>query len=76
MSSKAKSNVPDRFALTDDEKEILQLHADGMSVDEIAEEMEVSKATITNMKRMIFFKQGAKNVTHAVALAFREGDIS
>lgn len=62
----------DRFELTKEEKGVLVLLSEGYTTEQVADEMETSRASITNMKRLIFFKLGADNQTHAVAIALRE----
>lgn len=66
--------VPTGKPLTGREEEILFAIADGDSDDEIAAELGLSTATVkTHLKRGIFAKLGARNRTHAVALAYHHG---
>lgn len=52
---------------------ILQQFADGASAREIAENEKTSPSSIESVRTQIFCNLGATNMTHAVAIAFREG---
>ena len=59
--------------LTRRELEVLQLAADGGSVDEIAAALVLSPGTIRTHLASIYGKLGARSRTAAVATALREG---
>jgi len=60
-------------ALTPRELEELALAASGKEVPEIARRRALSIETIKSRRRLILAKLGARNVTHAVALAYEAG---
>jgi len=55
------------------EREVLELFAEGMTVEEVAKERGRSPETVKTQLFKARAKLGAKNVTHAVALAIRKG---
>lgn len=55
------------------ETEILQLAAAGLRNHEIGVHMHLSSETVKSYLRSAFAKLGARNRTHAVAMAFRRG---
>lgn len=59
--------------LTAREEEILLALADGSTSREIADEMHLATATVVAHTKAIFAKLGARNRTHAVALAYHRG---
>src|SRR5215468_11178560 len=61
--------------LTQREREILQLLADGMSNADVAERLFISQETVKSHVRHILTKLEADTRTHAVAIALREAII-
>jgi DNA-binding NarL/FixJ family response regulator len=61
--------------LTAREREILQLLADGMSNNEVAQKLFISQETVKSHVRHILTKLEADTRTHAVAIALREAII-
>lgn len=62
----------DDYALTDREKDILRLMADGLIKKEIADHLEISVHTVTTHIRSIYEKLHVNTNTGAVAKAIRE----
>jgi DNA-binding NarL/FixJ family response regulator len=61
-----------RGKLTRRQRQILQLLADGESTTVAARELDLSEETIKTHMKNTFARLGAKNRTHAVAIALRE----
>lgn len=57
--------------LSKPEFEVLRAAADGLSAKETAEKLVKSQHTVIAQRRAIQAKLGARNLTHAIALAFR-----
>lgn len=57
--------------LSDPELEVLRAAAEGLSARETAEQLVKSEHTITTQRRAVQAKLGARNLPHAIALAFR-----
>lgn len=70
-SPKTRQDVWELITLQ--ERELLHLAAEGHLQKEIAHQMDASLDQVENTIRRIRGKLGAKNITHAVALAFRQG---
>jgi DNA-binding NarL/FixJ family response regulator len=62
--------------LSDREREIMQLLAEGMTGEEIADRLVLSAETIKTHVRNAMVKLEARNRVHAIALALRAGQIS
>src|SRR5688572_25731490 len=62
--------------LSDREREIMQLLAEGMTGEEIADRLVLSAETIKTHVRNAMVKLEARNRVHAIALALRGGQIS
>ena len=60
-------------SLTDRETEVLRLLAEGYSTREIAQLLHLAEGTVKNHISMILQKLGARDRTHAVLRALREG---
>ncbi len=58
-------------ALTAPELEVLEAAADGLSAQETAERLVKSPHTVIAQRRAIQAKLGARNLSHAIALAYR-----
>jgi len=59
--------------LTDREKEVLQLIAEGQSTKEIASELHVSAKTVESHRRQVMGKLNIRNVAKLTKYAIREG---
>lgn len=62
--------------LTNREKEIAQLAADGLSSKEIGNELGISKRTVEAHLRASRIKLNATNTTHLISIAHRSGIIT
>lgn len=67
---------PATQTLTRRELQVLALVADGKSNAEISGDLYVSDETVKSHLRRIFYKFGARNRAHAVAIALRAGVIA
>lgn len=61
---------------TDGEMAVLRLLAEGLTIREIGTRMHFSERTVKNRLSALYDRLGAKNGTHAVAIAFRSGVLS
>jgi DNA-binding NarL/FixJ family response regulator len=61
--------------LSNRERDILKLAAEGFDTDEIARELSYSKRTVTSSLHDVSVRYQLRNRTHAVAYAIREGFI-
>ncbi|WP_042381211.1 helix-turn-helix transcriptional regulator [Streptacidiphilus melanogenes] len=59
--------------LSERERQVLRLAAEGLGTDEIAGELAYSKRTVTSVVHDITVRHQLRNRTHAVAYAIREG---
>ncbi|MFI5933956.1 response regulator transcription factor [Actinoplanes sp. NPDC051494] len=59
--------------LSDRERAVLRLMAEGYETDEVAEKLNYSARTIKNILRGVTLRAGLHSRTHAVAWAIREG---
>ena len=59
--------------LTDREREVLELVADGMNTKEIAEELSIKTGTVRNYISAIFDKLDVKNRIEAIAQSKEKG---
>ena len=73
MRENKNANIP---VITRREKEVLQLIAEGMTNNEIAEKLFVSVTTIDTHRKNLLAKFNAKNVAELVKLAFYHKIIS
>ena len=58
------------------ENEIIQMLSCGLTPDEIAQKLNLSKNTIDTMRKNILLKSGATNVSHLMRIAFLKGWIT
>jgi DNA-binding CsgD family transcriptional regulator len=72
----ARDPHDDPPALTSREKEVIGLIADGASSGEIGRTLGISSRTVEGHVRSIVRKLDAKNRTHAVVTALRNGTIA
>jgi DNA-binding NarL/FixJ family response regulator len=73
LSDKKEEDQPKYEALTDQERRILTLVADGASNKDIAAELNLSERTIKNYLSIIFQKLQVNNRTEAAIRAMRDG---
>lgn len=73
LSDKKEEEQPKYEALTDQERRILTLVADGASNKDIAAELNLSERTIKNYLSIIFQKLQVNNRTEAAIRAMRDG---
>src|SRR5208337_3701245 len=72
-----KETPPSAFSiLTNREREVLQLFAEGKTTKEIAAHLQVSPKTIETQRQNIFSKLNIKSVAELTRYAIREGLIS
>jgi DNA-binding CsgD family transcriptional regulator len=62
--------------LTPTQLVVLRLIADGLSGDEIARRLHVTPATVKFHRHHVIDRLEAKHMPHAVAIAFRTGELS
>ena len=62
--------------LTPRQQEILQLYANGLSVKDIAFQLDVTESTIKAHTTAAYKNLGARDRSHAIAIAMREGLIT
>ena len=62
-----------KIALSDREKEVLDLICKGQSNNEIADELNISVYTVDQHRRNLLLKTDAKNTAQLVMTAFKEG---
>jgi DNA-binding NarL/FixJ family response regulator len=55
------------------EVEVLELYVNGRTAPEVARELSIGTEAVRDRTRRIRVKLGARNTTHAVAIAIREG---
>jgi DNA-binding CsgD family transcriptional regulator len=73
MSSTLLSEVLEGEPLSDREAEILAGAADGETAAQTGERLYLSTETVKSYRKRVIAKLGARNGTHAVALALRKG---
>lgn len=64
-----------RIDLTEKETTVLSLLAEGHTRDSVAEQMHYSPETVKLYVKKILRKLGARNTAHAVAIAYRAGEL-
>lgn len=71
-----KNNAPETEAINTElsgrEMDVLKLIADGCSQKEIADQLSITKYTVTDHLKSIYVKLGVKNAPQAVAEAFKK----
>jgi DNA-binding CsgD family transcriptional regulator len=73
MSSTLLSEILEGEPLSDREAEILAGAADGETAAQTGERLYLSTETVKSYRKRVIAKLGARNGTHAVALALRKG---
>jgi DNA-binding CsgD family transcriptional regulator len=61
--------------LTEREREVLELLADGFTTTEVADRLSLSEHTVRSRVKSALGKLGARNREHAIAIAIREGAV-
>jgi len=59
--------------LSSREREVLTCAADGKTIDETAKQLLLGVETIKDHRRRVIAKLRANNISHAVAIGFRQG---
>ena len=59
--------------LTERERDVLVLLADGLTTAQVANHLSLSEHTVRSRVKAMLGKLGARNREHAIAIAFREG---
>ena len=75
LQARPSHAAPRTAALTERERAVLGLLAEGHRTDEIADTLCVSPHTIRSRIKQVLRKLGARNREHAVAIALSEGAI-
>jgi len=57
------------------EKQVILLIAEGLSVPEIASDLNLSAHTVRSYTKAIMQKLDAKNITHAIALVYQNEEV-
>jgi DNA-binding CsgD family transcriptional regulator len=70
-----RAGAEKRIQLTPREREVLTWVAQGKSAQEVGEILNITKRTVDEHVNSATRKLGAKNRTHAVAIALRDGHI-
>jgi DNA-binding NarL/FixJ family response regulator len=73
MTSLYKIQTPMKVSISSRELEILRKSADGLSVQQIADEMKVSQQQITKSQKEIMVKTGSGNVLNALQALAKKG---
>lgn len=78
LSIMGDHSVTDSIAYTPTprESEVIQMLSCGLTSDEIAQKLNLSKNTIDTMRKNILLKSGAINVSHLMRIAFIKGWIA
>jgi DNA-binding NarL/FixJ family response regulator len=61
------------FALTERERQVLELLAEGLTPAQVADELVISTSTVGTHIEHVYSKLGARTRAHAVGLAYRHG---
>lgn len=61
------------MGLTDRERAVITLAADGLTREQIGSRIYISEAGVAKFLASIYAKLGAQNKSHAVAIAVRDG---
>lgn len=61
------------FALTERERQVLELLAEGLTPAQVADELVISASTVGTHIEHVYAKLGARTRAHAVGLAYRHG---
>ena len=61
--------------LTEREREVLELLADGLTTAEVAGRLSLSQHAVRSRVKAALAKLGARNREHAIAIAIREGAV-
>ena len=77
FSSAGKRRFAPRLSrrLTEREREVLELLADGLTTAEVAQQLSLSQHAVRSRVKTALGKLGARNREHAIAIAIREGAV-
>ena len=67
LSSEGKGEMHVKY------RAVLQRIADGMTIEEVAEDMKLPYTTVVSRLQTIRIELDTRNTTHAVAIGFRRG---
>jgi RNA polymerase sigma factor (sigma-70 family) len=71
--ARSPSESVDGKSLSERESEVLAATAEGLTAKEIAERLLIAPATVQDHRRSVTAKLAARNITHAVAVAYEGG---
>ena len=69
----ARPRVVERARLSERELQVLAATAEGLTAKEVAHRLSIAPTTVQDHRRNAAAKLGARNTTHAVAVAYEEG---
>jgi DNA-binding CsgD family transcriptional regulator len=69
----ATTNAPARLPLTGQRRRCVDLMSQGLTVDEIADELQVTRNSVKSHLRAAYEELGAKNGPHAVRICIERG---
>ena len=73
LEVKNETNVKLLCLLSDREREVLELVAEGTSTKKIADELNLSPKTVETYRKNLLSKLGARNTAHLIRIAIKEG---
>jgi RNA polymerase sigma factor (sigma-70 family) len=71
--ARSPSDSVDGKSLSERECEVLAATAEGLTAKEIAKRLVIAPATVKDHRRSVTAKLAARNITHAVAVAYEDG---
>jgi RNA polymerase sigma factor (sigma-70 family) len=71
--ARSPSEPVDGKSLSERECEVLAATAEGLTAKEVAERLVIAPATVQDHRRSVTAKLAARNITHAVAVAYEDG---
>ena len=76
LSVKKETNVKLLCLLSDREREVLEMVAEGSSTKEMADRLNLSPKTVESYRKNLLQKLDARNTAHLIRIAIKEGLIS